>query len=163
MSESWLAFSGTELYLDTMVPYSLLRRLDLSAQELFSCVQAGEVLAYTSVLTFDELAYRLLLAFIRDYYDGSPLDRLRNSEAQMIAEFYPLLAPHLDRLRSFPNLFLVDVTSSDLDVMDQAMHRYHLRPRDALHLAAMLKCGCLNLVSNDTDFDRVPEVQRYRL
>lgn len=115
------------------------------------------------MLTFDERAYRTPLAFIRDHYDGSPLDRLRNTEAQMIAQFYPLLAHHLDRLCDFPNLFLVDVTSSDLDVMDQAMHRYHLRPLDALHLAEMLKCGCLNLVSNDTDFDRVPEVQRYTL
>ena len=109
MSEPWSAFTGTELYLDTMVPYSLLRRRDLSAQELFSRVQAGGILAYTSVLTFDELAYRTLLAFIRDHYDGSPLDRLRDNEAQMIAEFHPLLAPHLDRLRNFSNLFLVDV------------------------------------------------------
>jgi predicted nucleic acid-binding protein len=146
-----------------MVLYSLLRRLDWSAQELFSRVQAGKVRAFTSVLTFDELAYRTLLASIRDHYGGSPLDRLRDNETQMIAEFYPLLAPHLNRLRNFPNLVLVDVTSSDLDVMDQVMQRYHLRPRDALHLAAMFKCGCLNLVSNDTDFDRVSELQRYTL
>lgn len=81
----------------------------------------------------------------------------------MIAEFYPQLVPHLSRLRTFPNLFLVDVTASDLDVMNDAMLQYHLRPRDALHLAAMQKCECFNLASQDSDFDRVPMVQRYTL
>jgi len=55
------------------------------------------------------------------------------------------------------------MTASDLDAMDEAMRRYHLRPRDALHLAAMQKCGCLDLVSNDAGFGRVPQVRRYTL
>jgi predicted nucleic acid-binding protein len=83
--------------------------------------------------------------------------------AQMIAEFYPQLTPHLDRLRTFPNLFLVDVTPADLDVMDEAMRQYQLRPRDALHLAAIRECGCRALLSDDPDFDRVSEIRRYTL
>jgi predicted nucleic acid-binding protein len=47
--------------------------------------------------------------------------------------------------------------------MDEGMCLYHLRPRDALHLAAMQKCDCFDLVSHDPDFDRVPEVRRYKL
>ena len=43
------------------------------------------------------------------------------------------------------------------------MSLYHLRPRDALHLAAMQKCGCFDLVSHDADLDRVPMVRRYTL
>ena len=163
MSESFAAFTGTTLYLDTMMFYALLRSPDLATRELFARIEAGELQAYTSVLTFDELTYRMLLALIRDHYSGSPLDRLRANEEQMIAEFYPQLAPHLARLRSFPNLFLVDVTPSDLEPMDEAMRLYHLRPRDALHLAAMQRCNCFDLVSHDADFDRVPTVQRYTL
>ena len=119
--------------------------------------------AYTSVLAFDELAYRMLLALIRDRYPGSPLERLRNQEGQLIAEFYPQVARALARQRSFPNLGLLDVTPSDLAVMDKGMRLYQLRPRDALHLAAMEKCGCFDLVSHDSDFDRVPMVKRYTL
>ena len=33
-----------------------------------------------------------------------------------------------------------------------------LRPRDALHLAAMQKVGCLHLVSQDSDFDHIPAI-----
>lgn len=163
MSEDIAEFRGNALYLDTMVPYALLRGIEPAAQVLFNRVQTGELVAYTSVLTFDELIYRALLALIRDRYDGSPLERLRSHEKEMIAEFYPRLAPHVIRLRSFPNLVLLDVTASDVDAMNTAMLQYRLRPRDALHLAAMQKCGCFDLVSQDGDFDRVPMVRRYTL
>lgn len=163
MSKLLTSFAGSTLYLDTMIPYALLRGLDPAARDLFARIEAAELQAYTSVLTFDELAYRMLLALIRDHYGGSPLEQLRDNEPQMIAQFYPQIAPHLSHLRAFPNLFLVDITSSDLAVMDEAMSQYHIRPRDALHLAAMQKCGCLNLVSHDPDFDRVPQIHRYTL
>lgn len=163
MSEPLAAFSGDVLYLDTMIPYALLRGVDPTARDLFARIESGDLHAYTSVLTFDELAYRMLLALIRDRYDGSPLDRLRDNEAQMVAEFYPQLSPHLVRLWTFPNLILVDLTPSDLAMMDEGMRLYRIRPRDALHLAAMQKCNCLDLVSHDTGFDRIPMVRRYTL
>ncbi len=105
----------------------------------------------------------MLLALVRDRYGGSPLERLRDDGAAMIAEFYPQITPHLARLRVFPNLILVDVTAPDLEAMDRAIHQYHLRPRDALHLAAMQKVKCFDLASHDADFDRVPIIHRYTL
>ena len=119
MSSPLANFTGKTLYLDTMIFYIFLRNSDPAARDLFTRIEARELRACTSVLTFDELAYRMLLALIRDKYGSSPLDRLREQEAEMIAEFYPQLAPHLARLRSFPNLFLVDVTFSDLEAMDE--------------------------------------------
>lgn len=163
MSEPLSAFPGDTLYLDTTVLYALLRGIEPGAQALFARIETGELRAYTSVLTFDELAYRMLLALIRDQYGPSPLDRLRDQEQQMIEEFYPRLAPRMRQLRTFPNLVLVEVAPADLDAMDEAMLTYHLRPRDALHLAAMQKCECLDLVSHDPDFDRVPAVRRFTL
>jgi predicted nucleic acid-binding protein len=163
MSKPLSAFAGEALYLDTTVLYALLRGIEPGVQVLFTRIEHAELRAYTSVLTFDELAYRMLLALIRDRYGSSPLDHLRDQEPQMIAEFYPRLAPYLQQLRTFPNLILVEVAPADLDVMDEAMLTYHLRPRDALHLAAMQKCENLDLVSHDPDFDRVPTVRRYTL
>jgi len=161
MSRPFVEFTGDALYLDTMVPYALLRGIEPAAQALFSRIQAGEITAFTSVLAFDELAYRLLLALIRDHYDGSPLDRLREHEEKLIGEFYPQLAPHLARLRRIPNLSWVDVTAVDLDTANEIILHYRLRPRDALHLVAMQKCDCYDLLSLDADFDRVPVINRY--
>jgi predicted nucleic acid-binding protein len=163
VSEPLGSFSGDTLYLDTTVLYALLRGIEPAVQTLFARIEAGEVQAYTSVLTFDELVYRMLLALIRDRNGASPLDRLRDQEREMIAEFYPQLALPLQQLRTFPNLILVEVTPADLQVMDRVMLSHQLRPRDALHLAAMEKCGCLDLVSQDAAFDHVPSVRRYTL
>jgi predicted nucleic acid-binding protein len=146
-----------------MTFYVFLRSPDPAAKHLFTCLEAGILHAYTSVLTFDELAYKLLLALIRDHYAGSPLDHLRDQEEQLIAEFYPRLAPLIEQLLAYPNLTLVDVTTSDVLKMNDAMLRYHLRPRDAMHLAAMQTTGCFNLLSHDADFDRVADIQRYTL
>lgn len=76
---------------------------------------------------------------------------------------YPQLAPKLERLRQFPNLNLVDMTTDDLAAMTQNMLRYHLRPRDALHLSAMQKVQCFNLLSEDSDYARVPDIQHFTL
>jgi predicted nucleic acid-binding protein len=156
-------FTGGSLYLDTMIPYALLRAIDPASQTLFARIQAGEIVAFTSVLTFDELTYRLLLALIRDQYGGSPLEHLRDNGLKMIAQFYPTIEPYLTQLRHFPNLTLLEITASYLEAMSQAILQHHLKPRDALHLAAMQKCGCFNLASQDNDFDHVPGIQRYTL
>lgn len=163
MSRPLSTFTGNELYLDTMTFYVFLRSPDPTAKQLFTRLEAGVLHAYTSVLTFDELTYKLLLALIRDHYAGSPLDHIREREEQLIAEFYPRLAPLLEQLLTYPNLTLVDVTATDVLRMNDAILCYHLRPRDALHFAAMQTTGCLDMLSHDSDFDRVPDIQRYTL
>jgi predicted nucleic acid-binding protein len=112
---------------------------------------------------FDELAYRLILAMIRDAYPGSPLERLRDEEERMIKQFYPVIAPQLLQVRHFPHLTIIEVTAADIDAMNAAILEYAVKPRDSLHVAAMQKCGCLDLVSQDADFDRIPFIRRYTL
>ena len=128
MSNSLSDFTGQSVYLDTMIPYSLLRGIDPEAKSLFDRVQAGNIEAYTSVLTFDELSYRLLLALIRDHYEGSPLERLRREEESMIRRFYPVIAPQLQILRHFPHLTIIDGTVSDIDVMNEMILQYYVKP-----------------------------------
>ncbi len=84
-------FTGNTIYIDTMIPYMLLRGI-AEAQPFFERLERGEVSAYTSVLTFDELGYRLILALIKDRYDGSPLELLRDQEEKMLEEFAPNVA-----------------------------------------------------------------------
>ncbi len=164
MTQPVSVFDGQAVYLDTMIPYALLRNIDADAvKKLFYRLQAGGIQAFTSVLTFDELAYRLLLAVIRDNYGGNPLDHLRQDEAGLLATYSTRIAIEIQRLQAFPNLTLVDVTGSDIMQMGQFMQQHWLRPRDALHLAAMHKCNCFDLVSQDADFDRIPYLRRFTL
>lgn len=161
MVASLASFSGTLIYVDTMLPYMLLRGADNSVAQFWERIEQGELNAYTSALTFDELAYRLLLAFVKDKYDGSPLDRLRSEEMKIIAEFAPQVTDLLQSMRTFPNLTVLDVYSADINVMCQTMSAYQLRPRDAVHFAAMERIGCFDIASNDPHFDRVSRIRRY--
>jgi predicted nucleic acid-binding protein len=47
--------------------------------------------------------------------------------------------------------------------MNNAIVKYHVRPRDALHFAAMQRIGCFDLASNDHHFDQVPQIRRFTL
>ena len=163
MEPTLTSFNGTSIYLDTMLPYALLRSIDPNVKQFFEQIKAGKWIAYTAVLTFDELAYRLLLALIKDRYGSSPLDLLRADEAKYLAEFAPQIVTELERLRQLPNFVVLDVLTSDLTIIGEAMVQFHLRPRDALHYAAMLRVGCLEIASNDPHFDRIPTIKRYAL
>jgi predicted nucleic acid-binding protein len=148
------------VYLDTMVLYSYLRMTDPDVANLFQRIEDG-VQAFTATLTFDELAYRLLLGLIRDKYGKSPLDRLRQAQAVMIDEFYALIEPQLVALQHFPNFTVVPVTTVDLAAMHRNVRQFHLLPRDALHLSVMQRVGCTNLISEDSDFDEVDGIHRF--
>lgn len=163
MSQSLRQFFGPEIYLDTTAFYAFLRVAEPAAGILFRQIEVGELQAYTSVLTFDEIAYRLLLAHIRDHHSGSPLDNLRNDETNMIHTYYPPIAAKLQLLHILPHLTMLSVTAKDIAQMHEYILQHQLRPRDALHLAAMQKCGCFNLVSNDSDFDRIPALTRFTI
>ena len=80
-----------------------------------------------------------------------------------MTEFAPQVSTLLDQLRSLPHLTVLDVLADDVALMGTGMLRYQLRPRDALHWAAMQRIGCFDRASNDPDFDRIPTVRRFGL
>lgn len=165
MPHSISTFEGDALYLDTNALYLVVRALEPSARTMLKNIQQAKFHAYTSALTFDELAYQLLLRRIRDEHPGSPHDYLRQegNEVRAIAEYYPRVQTQLQRLQRLPNLTIVGVSALDVNRMHNAILAHQLRPRDALHFAAMQKVNCLNIASEDSDFDRIPQVQRYTL
>lgn len=149
------------VYLDTMILYNNLRMSNTDVAGLFQRIEDGVLQAFTASLTFDELAYRLLLGLIRDKYSKSPLDRLRQAQTAMIDEFYALIEPQLSTLQHFPNFTIVPVTTVDLSAMHRNVRQFHLLPRDALHLSVMQRVGCTNLISEDSDFDEVNDIRRF--
>lgn len=163
MTQSIEEFNGDVLYIDTMVLYAFARGIEISSRRLFEKIETGMIHGVTSVLAFDELAYRLLLALIRDHLPGSPLDHLRSAEQEMMTKFSARVSNYVEQLRHFPNLSVLEVIPADLETMTEAMIEYSLRPRDGLHLAAMKRIGCLDVASDDSHFDRAPNLHRYRI
>lgn len=66
-------------------------------------------------------------------------------------------------LMEFPNLKIADVNREVLGLALELFDRYDLSPRDSIHAA----CAIINkipvIISEDSDFDRVKELQRKHL
>lgn len=162
MSQSLNTFTGSMIYLDTLPFYALVRKLHPAVRDLFTHIKEGEIQAYTSALTFDELTHRIVVALAHEQNTKTETPH-HQPHLSLFAEFYPQVLPALTLLRNFPNLTLLDVSAIDLMLMGENMARCRLGPREALHLAAMQKSGCFDIVSHNTLFDSIPEVHRYTL
>lgn len=63
-----------------------------------------------------------------------------------------------------PNLKILDVTAKDILNSIDLMQRYaHLKPRDAIHSAVCINAGVFTIVSDDSDFDSIEEIDRESL
>ena len=52
MTAPLAVFTGSVIYLDTMLPYMLLRGVDPAVKHFFKRMEEGDFAAYTSALTF---------------------------------------------------------------------------------------------------------------
>jgi predicted nucleic acid-binding protein len=112
-----------------------------------------------SGLVLDELACRLVLAWLRDDGDGDPLSTYRaDSRKVMQAARRRLTATW----RAVDSLAL-ELQPTDHAVTDGAktlMAQPGLPPRDAFHAAHALAAGCSLIASSDPGFAHVPGLRR---
>lgn len=112
-----------------------------------------------SALVLDELAYRLILTWLRDDGVKDPLTRYR-------AEPQPTMLAMRKRLtaawRAVDSLSL-ELWPTDRAVVERAqglMAQPGLSPRDAFHAAHALIAGCSAIASADPVFEQVPDLVR---
>lgn len=112
-----------------------------------------------SGLVVDELAYRLVLAWLRDDGDSNPLSTYRaDARKAMRAARRRLTATW----RAVDSLSL-ELRPTEHTVVESAkklMAQPGLTPRDAFHAAHALEGGCSLIASSDTGFDDVPGLRR---
>lgn len=156
--------SSGKFYVDANIFYMLLRPhpdYQTSIRAFMKRVLLGEIELYLSPLTTDELHYRLLLARVREAYNQNPLDVLRNHPVTPIQQLASEINTALEHLLKLPHLFLVSISKDDVFKMLDNTEQYALMPRDALHLAIIQRLHLSHIISDDRDFDRVPEIQRH--
>lgn len=152
-------------YLDTNFLYAHLRtptsatpsQIDGWRESVASQVATDG--AVISVLVLDELAYRLILAWLRDDGVEDPLTRYR-------AEPQPTMRAVRKRLTATwqaLDALALELWNTDQPVVGRAqelMARPGLSPRDALHAAHAIAAGCSAIASTDPAFDQVPNLSR---
>ncbi|MGH7882389.1 MAG: type II toxin-antitoxin system VapC family toxin [Candidatus Dormibacteraceae bacterium] len=112
-----------------------------------------------SALVIDEIAYRLVLAWLRDDGDQDPLSTYRRDPGRVMRAMPHRLAVIW---RSIDSLEL-ELEQTNLATVNQAkglMSKPGLAPRDAFHAAHAIRASCSVIVSSDSEFDRLKEIRR---
>lgn len=151
-------------YLDTNFLYAHLRSKrggSLGPVEAWRARVLGELGdgGVISALVFDELAYRLVLAWLRDDGDSDPLSTYRADPGTAMR----VARRRLNATWRAVDLLTLQLQPTDHAVIDRAkalMARPGLAPRDAFHAAHALEAGCGLIASSDVSFDRVSGLQR---
>jgi predicted nucleic acid-binding protein len=146
-------------YLDTNFVYAHLRSKrggSLGPVEAWRATVLGEMDdGVISGFVIDELAYRLVLAWLRDDGDGDPLSSYRENPSAVMGTMRRRLGA---AWRAVDSLGL-ELQPTDDVVVGRAkslMSRPGLAPRDAFHAAHAIEAGCTLIASSDSHFDRVP-------
>jgi len=112
-----------------------------------------------SALVLDELAYRLILAWLRDDGVEDPLSRYRKDARTVMRT----VRSRLTRTWRAVDSLSLELQPTDRAIVEQAralMARPGLGPRDAFHAAHARIAGCGVIASTDAAFDDVPGLRR---
>jgi predicted nucleic acid-binding protein len=107
------------------------------AKEILHKIENGELSAYTSTLTWDEVVW--VVSRVMDRNDGIAQGR---------------------KLLGFPNLKFINADESVLTQAQTLIDKYNLSPRDSIHVASALVRNIKAVISDDADFDQVQEIKR---
>ena len=111
----------------------------IKARKIISSLSSGEE-AVTSYLTLDEVMWKV--------------KKFRGQKDAVIAA---------EAIISTPNLILITVDDEVATKAINAMKESNLDPRDAIHLASMKKAGVTQIISLDSDFDKIPGIKRIKI
>jgi len=107
------------------------------AKEILHKIENGELSAYTSTLTWDEVVW--VVSRVMGRNDGIAQGR---------------------KLLGFPNLKFINADENVLTQAQTLIGKYKLSPRDSIHVASALVRNIKAVISDDADFDQVQEIER---
>ena len=151
------------IYLDTNAFYLFLfddPKFFSGVKKVFEDIQKGKEEGLTSCLTLDELAYVVLMKLIEKKYAVHPSEKLR-ANPEVVLEFIPKIKEVFGVIFSFDNLEIADADGDLVAVIPELMERL-LLPRDGIHYQTMKAYDCKRIVSTDTDFDRLKDIERIK-
>ncbi len=120
----------------------------------------GKTVLVMSNLGLDELWYVLLkLLAMRDY--DKNWQRTLKTKPDQVKKYSTEIEKHTLALLEIPNLLMAEVSVDQTLFSLNLMKKYGLFPRDAIHAAVAIVSGIRNIVTTDSDFTRIDELEVY--
>ena len=125
------------IYIDSNVFIQGIIRNDNNSKEIILRIAKKEFMGVTSVLSWDEIV------FIVGKFLGKDLGI---SEGK---KFFTL-----------PNIEFVDAKKEIILKAQKLVEKYKIKPRDAIHSATAINLNIKEIISEDSDFDKISELKR---
>jgi hypothetical protein len=109
----------------------------VNSKRILSAVEKGQVTAYTSTLTWDEVVWVVRRVLGR-------ADSIQAGE----------------KLAAYPNLRYIPASEEVIRSAQRLSSEYNIAPRDAIHVTSAIHKSVDALVSDDSDLDVVREIKR---
>ncbi|MFH1585433.1 MAG: PIN domain-containing protein [archaeon] len=124
-------------YIDANVFVQGILREDNNSKEVVLKMAKKEFIGVTSILSWDEIT------FIVKKFLGKEVAETEGKK------FFRL-----------PNLLFIDAKKEIILRAQRLFERYNIGPRDAIHIATAIHAGAKEIISEDSDFDKVDEISR---
>lgn len=154
---------GSIVFLDANIFHFYLRgpkEPQKVCMALLESIEGREITGYTSTLVLDELMYKILLKKIEEKYRKNPLTILQKTP-EVIGAHSPEVRNALDIVLGIEALNVLAVERHHIEEAVEYMQKYSTLPRDAVHISVMRSVGCADIISADTDFDKVVDINRW--
>ena len=124
-------------YIDSNVFIQGIIRDDKKSKEIILKIARKEFVGVTSVLSWDEIV------FVVGKFLGREI-AIREGE-----KFFAL-----------PNIEIIDAKKEIILKAQKLIEKYKINPRDAIHSATALNLNIKEIISEDSDFDKIKEIKR---
>jgi len=124
-------------YIDSSIFIQGILRSDNNCKNIVLKIAKREFTGVTSVLSWDEVT------FITKKFLGKDQAKIEG-----------------DKFFKLPNFIFVDAKKNVVLKAQKLFEKYSLNPRDAIHIATALSQGCVEIISDDSDFDKLEEIKR---
>jgi len=110
------------------------------SREIISSIERQTISGSTSALTFDEVVF-----IVR---------KIAGFEKSLIAG---------ENFLNISRLKIIEVNYQSILLAHELMKKFRIKPRDAIHTACAINNDVKTIISDDSDFDAVKEIERINI
>lgn len=152
-----VAYVDPSFFINLMVTDSIFfEECKIYSEKLKSC----KTVLVISNLGLDEIWYVLLKLFaMKDY--GKKWQNILKKEPDVVRKYSTEIEKYTLTLLEIPNLLLAEISVDQTMLSLNLMKKYGIFPRDAIHASCAIASRIENIITTDSDFKRIEELEVY--